>query len=174
MSTVDTVHTQGGVEQMENNGKLWEGVVRETLVGVYGVSLDRLPDPMMGYKGIRNICDFIVYRIPYQFYVECKTVKGNTFPLGNITQNQWDGLLEKSKISGVKGIVLLWFSEHDTVVALSIEYLDGLRRSGYKSFNIKTTFEEPRGFKVIPCRVPRVKPKMDGEQLLDLMAKIDK
>ena len=51
---------------MQNYGKKFEQVVRESFERVPGVSIDRLNDNTAGFKGIAGICDFIVYREPYE------------------------------------------------------------------------------------------------------------
>lgn len=66
-----------------------------------GFDVNRVADNTAGYMGGRNICDFITYLYPNIFYFELKTTKGNTLPFSNITDNQWQGLLEKEKIEGV-------------------------------------------------------------------------
>lgn len=125
-----------------NRGKDFEGQVHNGFSQIPGVSIDRLPDPMAGYAGVKNICDFIVYKFPLQYYVECKSCYGNTFSIhsndpkkkyGNITNNQWEGLLEKSKIPGVKAGVLLWFIDHDVTVWLDIRLLQKHKDEGHKS-----------------------------------------
>lgn len=162
---------------MANDGKTWEGIVKSTLKQSPDISVDRLPDPMMGYKGVRNICDFVVYKKPNQFYIECKATRGNTLNFSAITKDQWEGLLEKSTIPGVLSVVLIWFSEHDTVVALDIGYLKEIRDAGFKSFNVKwvsqTEHSEQlrQGWSEIECVVPRVNPKVDLE---DLVGNLDK
>lgn len=150
-----------------SKGKDWEGIVRSTLEQAVGVSVDRAPDPQWGYRGIQNICDFYVYRYPYNFYVECKTVKGNTLPFVNISGNQWQGMLDKSRIRGCLGIVVIWFSEWDRIAAVTIEYLEKRRQEGAKSFNIKELDDIQRGVRDVPCRVPRTNPKIQPEDLID-------
>jgi hypothetical protein len=125
-----------------NRGKDFEGQVHDGFSKIEGVSIDRLPDPMAGYAGVKNICDFMVYKKPVQYYIECKSCYGNTFSIhsndpkrkyGNITNNQWEGLLEKSKIPGVKAGILLWFIDHDLTVWLDIRLLQKHRDEGNKS-----------------------------------------
>lgn len=170
MRIVAGVLIRSDVIKMANKGKDWEGVVRSTLEQHEGVSLDRFPDPQMGYKGIRNICDFGVYVYPFKIYLECKTVKGNTLPFGNITDNQREGMLEKSQIKGCVGIVLIWFSDWDTVVAIDVDYIQMRREGGAKSFNIKELDGELRGhFVEVPCRVPRTNPKIDKDDLVRVL-----
>ena len=125
-----------------NRGKDFEGQVQAGFEMISGVSIDRLPDPMAGYAGVRNICDFIVFKSPTQYYIECKSCYGNTMsiysnnpkqPYGNITKNQWEGLLEKSKIPGVKAGILVWFIDHDITYWIDIRILQKHRDKGHKS-----------------------------------------
>ena len=82
----------------QNKGKNFESIIKHAFLKVPGVSIDRIPDQTMHHKGACNICDFIVYKKPYEYYIECKTVHGNTLPFSNITDMQWTGLLAKSQI----------------------------------------------------------------------------
>lgn len=125
-----------------NRGKDFEGQVYDGFSKIEGVSIDRLPDPMAGYAGVKNICDFIVYKQPTLYYIECKSCYGNTFSIhsndpkrkyGNITNNQWEGLLEKSKIPGVQAGILLWFIDHDETYWLDIRLLQRYKDAGHKS-----------------------------------------
>ena len=82
-----------------NRGKDFETAIRECFETISSVSIDRLPDPMSGYSGVRNICDFHVFQAPHDFYIECKCLYGNTLNYKSaIRVNQWDGMEEKSKI----------------------------------------------------------------------------
>lgn len=161
---------------MANEGKRWEGIVRGQLESDVDCSVDRLPDPTMGYKGVRNICDFVAYKYPHQFYIEAKSCKGNTLPFSNITENQWEGLLEKSRYNGVGAFVLVWFVEHDQVVIADIRYLEKIRNLGKKSLNINQVVRDcldqntkEEGFYLVPTTVKRVNPKMDVHKLLEAM-----
>jgi len=132
-----------------NRGKQFESKIREAFEKVDGVSIDRLHDQTNGYLGSSNICDFIVYRKPFEYYFECKSVHGNTLSIhsipkadkhgvlhgfyGNITDTQWEGLLEKSKIVGVTAGVICWWVDKDVTMFLSIHLLKYLYDSGFKS-----------------------------------------
>ena len=146
----------------KNRGKKFEDVVKESFENAKNVSVDRLHDQTTGYIGSTNICDFIVYRKPHEYYIECKSVHGNTLSIssnpkpdkngvlhgfyGNITDKQWEGLLEKSEIAGVFAGVICWFVDHDATVFLPIKMLQDLRDSGYKSVSIlDTTWQELYG-----------------------------
>ena len=116
-----------------NRGKQFEDVVRDCFLAVPDVSIDRLHDQMTGYKGSVNICDFIVYKEPYEFYMECKAVHGNTLPFSNITENQWQGMLTKSKIRGVYAGVICWWVDRDVTIYIPIQKLQEYKEAGFKS-----------------------------------------
>lgn len=110
-----------------NYGKKFEQVIRESFERVPGVSIDRLNDNTAGFKGIAGICDFIVYREPYEYYFECKSVHGNTLPFNNITDKQWQGMLEKSQIEGVFAGVICWWIDKDTTKFIPIQLLQYMK-----------------------------------------------
>ena len=116
-----------------NRRKQFENVIRKSFECVEGVSIDRLNDNTAGFKGVAGICDFIVYKKPHEYYIECKSVHGNTLPFANVTETQWNGLLEKSKIVGVRAGIMCWWIDRDVTRFIPIEYLDWLRRLGKKS-----------------------------------------
>lgn len=137
-----------------NRGKKFETIIKEAFERVPEVSIDRIPDQTMGHKGASNICDFIVYKKPYQYYIECKSVHGNTLSIhsipkpdkkgvlhgfyGNITDTQWEGLVEKSKIPGVAAGILCWWIDLDETWFIPIGVLQDAREvMGDKSINLK-------------------------------------
>ena len=121
----------------ENRGKKFENVIRQAFEKVPGVSIDRLHDQTNGFKGSQNICDFIVYKEPHEYYIECKSVHGNTLPFRNITDTQWNGLLEKSKIHGVFAGIICWWTDKDVTAFIPIQLLNELRNGNHKSVNVK-------------------------------------
>lgn len=124
-----------------NRGKDFEAVVRECFLKVPGVSIDRLHDQTSGFRGSQNICDFIVYKKPYEYYVECKSIHGNTFPLTNVTDTQWKGLDKKSYIAGVKAGILCWWVDKGITRWIPIQTLNLLKELGHKS--IRYDMESP-------------------------------
>ena len=113
-----------------NRGKKFEQVIKRAFEKVPNVSIDRLHDQTNGFKGSQNICDFIVYKEPYEYYIECKSVHGNTLPFSNITDTQWNGLLEKSQIEGVFAGVICWWIDKDVTLFIPIQTFQY-----YKSWN---------------------------------------
>jgi len=116
-----------------NRGKQFEDVIKSAFEQVEDVSIDRLHDQTTGYYGSKNICDFIVYKYPYQYYIECKSVHGNTLPLSNITDNQYNGMLEKSEIQGVKAGVICWWVDKDVTLFIPIQVLQFMQDIAKKS-----------------------------------------
>ena len=95
----------------------------------------RLPDQQSGYYGSsKNICDFILYTKGTLFLLECKSHKGNTFPLSNLTQ--FGKLQEYKDINGVKPGLILWFIDHDVVCWVPIRTVIHYADAGKKSINI--------------------------------------
>ena len=120
-----------------NRGKDFESAISESLESLDGVSFDRLPDPMAGYSGVRNICDFSMFHSPDMFYLECKCLYGNTLNYASaITKNQWEGMQEKSKIKRCIAGICVWFIDYDVTAFVDIIDLVKHRESGAKSLNI--------------------------------------
>lgn len=128
-----------------NRGKQFEEQIREAFERVPHTTVTRLIDPQNGYAGVRNICDYIVYHYPTQFFIECKSCYGNTLSIhsndqkkkyGAITNNQWEGLEEKSKIKGVVAGYMIWFIDHDRTIFVPAQSMIVHRELGEKSYNI--------------------------------------
>lgn len=136
---------------MSNLGKRFEQIIGKAFEAYPSTSVDRIPDQTMRYKGRKNVSDFIVYRCPDLYYVECKTVHGNTLPFANITQ--FDALMEKTKIYGVQAGVLCWWVDKDVTRWLPIERLAICRAEGAKSIR----FDDPlNDSKIITGRKKKV------------------
>ena len=123
----------------KNRGKKFEKAIEDSFRLEPDVSIDRIPDQTTKFKHSTNICDYMVYRYPHMYYIECKSVHGNTLSIhsvpklgkdgklhgfyGNISDAQWEGLLEKSKIPGVKAGVICWWIDKDITLFLPIQQL---------------------------------------------------
>ncbi len=134
-----------------NRGKQFEQVIKEAFLKVPGVSIDRLHDQTNGFKGSQNICDFIVYKEPYEYYFECKSVHGASLPFSNITDTQWNGLLEKSKIEGVFAGVICWWVDKDITAFIPIQSLNFYKHLGQKSVRYDQ-FDMCTDYKVIEIK----------------------
>lgn len=125
----------------QNRGKEFEQIVKDCFKNCTNVYALRLYDPQGGYVSIANPADFIFYRKPKMYMVECKTIHGNTLPIfsndpkkkyGNISNTQWEGMLEASEYGVVAGI-LCWWVDNDITRFLPIQSLREHRAAGNKS-----------------------------------------
>lgn len=102
-----------------------------------GFSFDRLPDQMTGFFGSSNICDFICFKSPYQYYIESKATWEDRFDFSMLSQNQEEGLINKSKIDNVYGWVIVLFASHKRAFILDINDIVYMRDiKNKKSLNI--------------------------------------
>lgn len=102
-----------------------------------GYSFDRIKDQMTGYWGSKNICDFACFRSPYLWYIESKATWEDRFDFNMITDTQHDGLMAKSKINNVFGVVIVLFVSYKRAFIIDINEIERLCQSGKKSINIK-------------------------------------
>lgn len=159
----------------ENRGKKFEEAIRKSFEKVDGVSIDRLHDQTNGFKGSQNICDFIVYKKPYEYYIECKSIRGASLPFSNITDTQWTGLLEKSKIEGVFAGVICWWTDKDITLYIPIQILEQMKQEDRKSYNYNALFtlQSCKSF-VLNGRKKRVFFEYDMTQFFNELEKIHK
>lgn len=102
-----------------------------------GYSFDRIPDQMSGMYGSSNICDFMLFKSPNQYYIESKATYEDRFDFAQITDNQRTKLLEKSQIKHVFGLVIVLFATYKRAFVLDIQDVQKMIDSGKKSINIK-------------------------------------
>lgn len=155
-----------------NRGKKFEGVIRRAFEEIPGVSLDRLHDQTTGFKGSQNICDFIVYKEPYEYYIECKTISTNTLPFRNITDTQYRGLLEKAQIPGVYAGILCWWTEKDVTKYIPIGVIERMKNLGEKSirYSFYHRFNDIDKIYEIPGKKKRVFFDYDMRRFFDEVA----
>ena len=120
---------------MANYGKAFEGKFKDDFLNLPNSSMDRLYDTMNGYKSIKQISDYIGYVYPNIFYLECKTHKGASIPLANITQ--YDNLKKKVGIPGVRSGVVLWLYDKDKVFYIPTATITQLKEDGEKSVGLR-------------------------------------
>ena len=149
-----------------NRGKQWEIKFKEDWKATMSPCIDRLYDQMSGFVSISNISDFIGFKKPNIFYLECKSKEGNTFPISNLTQ--YEKLTCKVGIDGVRAGVVLWMIDHDVVLYIPISTFTKLIKDGKKSFNIKMLGSQEYPHVVIPSVKKRVFLDCDYSCLGDL------
>lgn len=126
----------------------------------------RLKDIMSGYKKIKNISDFICYLRPSTFYLDCKSLEGNTFNFAKLTQ--WDEMEKHVGIPGVNVGAVIWFINHDKVCYVPIEEFIRLKKLNYKSIHVKMIGD--KDFNVF--NIPSVKLRTFLESDYSVMSKI--
>ena len=179
----------------KNQGKQFEEKVREGFEGCANTSVDRIPDQVTKFKGSTNICDFMIYRKPNLYYIECKSIKGNTLSIhsipkmgkdgklhgfyGNIRDNQWEGLLEKSHITGVVAGVMCWWIDKDITAFLPIQFLVTAREKGFVS--VPSDFWDTwvlDDYKELPIKIDGIKKRVyyeyDMQPFLDLTRRVNR
>jgi penicillin-binding protein-related factor A (putative recombinase) len=113
-------------------GKDFETITKNCVLQVPDASVTRLHDQTTGFSGSCNPCDFIFYKYPYQYCIECKTVNTDRFPLHNLSDNQYKGLMEYSKVKGIIAGVIIWFVQRDITRFYPIEIFEYLKLTGVK------------------------------------------
>jgi len=121
-------------------GKKAEGKVREWLdLPESGHDFNRIPDQLSGFYGSKNICDFYMYKYPYMYYIESKASYNDNMPFSMITEYQRTEMFKRSKIFGVRSIVVFLYATYKRAFILDIRdiqhQLDDPK--GSKSLNIK-------------------------------------
>lgn len=121
----------------KNRGKQFESKFKEDfLKTVPNSTIDRLYDVVTGYKAITQVSDFIGYSKPCIFYLECKSHAGASIPFVNITQ--YEKLLPKVGIPGVRCGIILWLTEKDKVLYIPVSTIKIMKEKGEKSVGIRS------------------------------------
>ena len=151
-----------------NRGKQFENVFKSCWIKSFPDSfILRLPDQQSGYFGTsRNICDFICFESNILFLLECKSIKGNTFPLSNL--KQYDKLVHIKNIHNLRKGVIIWFYEHNRIVYVPIKTISQLIKDNKKSVNIKYLDEKMYYMLEIPSTLKRTFMDSDYKVLLNL------
>ena len=139
-----------------NRGKQFESVIQEAFSQTKDVTMIRLHDQTTGFYGSSNICDFLAFKKPFLYLIECKAIHGNTLSIssnpkpdkngrlkgcyGDITDTQWDGLMEESTKQGVMAGIMCWWVDKDITKFIPIQNLLRHRASGNKSVRYDAEF----------------------------------
>lgn len=150
----------------QNYGKQFESKFKEDWLKSFPDGLiHRLPDQTSGYKATsKNLCDFIGFNLNTLYLIECKSHRGASIPMANITQ--YDNLIKKQGIKGVRAGVILWLIDKDLVLYIPIRVVKELKTLGEKSIGIRHLDEYD--IKVIPSVKKRVFMDSDYSVLLNL------
>lgn len=149
-------------------GKKGEAKVKEWLDKPEdGYCFDRIPDQMTGFYGSSNICDFDCYKYPNMYYIECKSTWEDRFDFSMISTNQRLGLLDKSKIEGTYGLIIILFATHKRAFIIDINEIQRKLNEGKKSINIRKINDWDIKYVEIPT-IPN-----NRQKLLDYTGKLE-
>lgn len=111
------------------------------------VFFQRIKDDTMGFKGVVNICDYIMYTMPNMFLFELKSTKLASMPFTNLKKAQVEGLSEASVKDGIRAGFIFNFRTHGKTYFLDAECVASyLNLSSRKSFPLEMV--EKRGIEV--------------------------
>lgn len=116
-------------------GKKFEERFKKDWVNSTGGIVVRLYDNTSGYLSISNICDFICYKYPNIFFIECKSHKGASIPFDKISQ--YDKMVGMVGIEGVRAGVILWLYEKNKVLYVPIKTIKELKNEKEKSVGLR-------------------------------------
>lgn len=153
-----------------NYGKKFENNFKK---GV-GKELVRLYDTTNGYAGVKNPCDFIYYKYPYQYLFELKSVKGDRFDFSNITDNQKEQLDFYSHIQGCNPMVIVEFREHKQIYMIPWSTIKRTMVNNKQSLNVDDC-EIIVGISKLPVTYQRINFTLDKQTFdsrLFLMAQL--
>lgn len=151
---------------MVSLGKKFEEIIKRDFSELSDAKITRLYDPVGGYGGIKNICDFIAYKYPNSYYIEAKETKENTFNLKKLTQ--YEALLSYDNVKGLYPGVLIWFSAHDKIIWCSIKTLKWLHDNNFKSVNIKDIYTYDF---ILDISIVRKYPKINFQYFINKISK---
>lgn len=129
---------------MRDRGKAFENAFKKSCEKYADISIDRVNDNMSFYQGSEGICDFIVYKKPYECYIECKSHNGNILPFNCIIpkkkteskrkqKSKFERMLEKADLAGVTAGYIIWLVDKDITFFLDVRDLKQALDLGYKS-----------------------------------------
>ena len=96
----------------------------------------RLKDQMSGLYGSANMCDYIVYKYPHFYPIECKSTWADRFDFSLLSETQHNDMLEASKVEGVIHYVAVLFASHKRAFLINIKDIAFLESQRIKSLNV--------------------------------------
>lgn len=151
---------------MAEPGKRFENNVKISLPGII-----RLYDTTNGYAGVKNPSDFVYYVYPYEYLIECKSVKGDRFDFSLLTDNQCEQLDYHDTIYGKTSIVLVEFRGPNEIYAIPYKLIKQLNKQGKKSIHYMKDNSTIEKFKVV-AKYARVNCVIDEAEFKQLIHSI--
>jgi len=101
------------------------------------------------------MCDFLLYKYPHFYPLECKSTYADRFDFGMLTEIQHDEMIKAAQVEGIKSYVVVLFASYKRAFLLNILDIEKLEKQGKKSVNIKKLSKWPIPYieiKTIPSR----------------------
>ena len=137
-----------------NRGKQWEMKVKECWHKTMPNSfILRLPDQQSGYHLSSNVSDYIAFKSPRLFLLECKSVLGNTVPFANLTQ--YEKMLPYKNVEDIFPGFMVWWVEHGIVAWVPVETVECMKKENKKSVNVKN-LKDDSTITIIPTVKKRI------------------
>lgn len=124
-----------------NRGKTFEKNVKDALIKAGYYTL-RLQDSMGGFAGVNNPCDFIAFKSPQFWMIECKAIRGGTLNFkAHIRPNQEEGMYNAfMSHNDIYAGFLVWFMDYDIIKFYPIHELKKAKEKNIKSFTYLDTY----------------------------------
>lgn len=149
----------------QSKGKKFEAQFKSDWDTTVGNFCYRLYDVMSGYTGVATPCDFICYKYPLIYLIDCKSHDGNTISFNDFAQ--YERMLPYKDIKGVIAGTVAWMYKHDKVVWIPIQTWEKIKNEGGKSFNIKMLDNPDYECWEIPSKKKRVFMSTDYSQFVN-------
>lgn len=150
-----------------NRGKKFEERVKSdwkrTLPGSF---IFRIPDQQSGYGGSKNPSDFIAFKSPNLYLLECKSIKGNTISFSYLSQ--YDQLISYKDLDHVFPGFVIWWIDKDKVGWVPVETVEKLKAEGKKSVHVDILSDDSYFTISIPTELKRVYLTCDFSCMADL------
>lgn len=117
-----------------------------------------------GYRGVDNICDYLIFNGYKLFFLELKKTEGASLPFSNIRENQLDGLLKADKVNNTVCGFVINFNRYEETYFLDISNANSyIRKNISKSFPYQ--WVKDRGV-LVPQQLRRTRYDYDLSDLL--------
>lgn len=149
-----------------NKGKMWERCFQESWKATFPSSfILRIPDQQSGYIGTSsNISDFIAFKSPYLYLIECKSTKGNTLPLSNL--KQYERLLLYKDLPYVKIGFIVWWIDKGVTAWVPLHSVTDIKNDNKKSIHVDYVKKKLYNIIEVPNTIKRIYPKCNLSVLI--------
>ena len=139
-----------------NLGKKFESIFKKDWGNCFpGTFLYRLPDQVSGYKQTSaNPCDFLAFNNGILWMLECKETQEGTINFAKIPQ--LDRLKDYIGLENVEQFIIVWYSNHDKVIACPASEALKMKADGKKSISLKMLQDKSYNIIEIPSKKLRV------------------